>query len=86
MKKQKFYSFLRKQILLVIGFSFIPALAYLGLGWMKGAILPALILNSLVIIVSLWGWNLYRDFEFEEMSKEGLKDWYRKLTLSYNFV
>jgi len=86
MKKQKFYSFLRKQILLVIGFSFIPALAYLGLGWMKGAILPALILNSLVIIVSVWGWNLYRDFEFEEMSKEGLKDWYRKLTLFFYII
>jgi len=86
MKKQKFYSFLRKQILLVIGFSFIPALAYLGLGWMKGAILPALILNSLVIVVSVWGWKLYRDFEFEEMSKEGLKDWYRKLTLFFYII
>jgi diguanylate cyclase (GGDEF)-like protein len=86
MKKQKFYSFLRKQILLVIGFSFIPALAYLGLGLLKGAILPALILNSLVLIVSVWGWNLYRDFEFEEMSKEGLEEWYRKLTLFFYII
>ncbi len=86
MKKQKFYGFLRKQILLIIGFSFIAGLAYLGLGWMKGAILPALILNSLVIVVSLWGWKLYRDFEFEEMSKEDLKDWYRKLTFFFYII
>ena len=86
MKKQKFYGFLRKQILLIIGFSFIPALAYLGLGWMKGAILPALILNSLVIVVSLWGWKLYREFEFEEMDKEDLKNWYRKLAFFFYII
>jgi len=86
MKKQKFYSFLRKQILLMIGFSFIPALAYLGLGWIKGSILPALVLNSSVIVVSVWGWKLYKEFEFEEMSKEGLKAWYRKLTLFFYII
>ncbi len=86
MKKQKFYSFLRKQILLMIGFSIIPGLAYLGLGWMKGAIIPALLLNSLVILVSVWGWKLYKDFEFEEMDKKELKNWYRKLTLFFYII
>ncbi len=86
MKKQKFYSFLRKQILLMIGFSIIPGLAYLGLGWMKGAIIPALLLNSLVILVSVWGWKLYKDFEFEEMDKKELKYWYRKLTLFFYII
>ena len=86
MKKQKFYGFLRKQILLMIGFSFVPGLAYIGLGWMKGAVMPALILYSLVLAVSVWGWKLYRDFEFEEMSKEELKNWYRKLTLFFYII
>ncbi len=86
MQKQKFYGFLRKQILLTIGFSFIPGFAYLGLGWMKGVLMPALIVNGLVILVSLWGWKLYRDFEFEEMDKEELKHWYRKLTLFFYII
>jgi diguanylate cyclase (GGDEF)-like protein len=86
MKKQKFYGFLRKQILLMIGLSFIPGLAYIGLGWMKDAVIPALILYSLVILVSLWGWKLYRDFEFEEMGKDELKNWYRKLTLFFYII
>lgn len=86
MKKQKFYGFLRKQILLLIGLSFIPGLAYIGLGWMKDAVIPALILYSLVILVSLWGWKLYRDFEFEEMGKDELKNWYRKLTLFFYII
>lgn len=86
MKKQKFYGFLRKQILLVIGFSFIPGLAYLGLGWKNHTLMPAVILDSLVILVSLWGWKLYRDFEFEEMDKEELKHWYRKLTFFFYII
>jgi len=86
MKKQKFYGFLRKQILLMIGLSFIPGLAYIGLGWMKDIVMPALILYSLVILVSLWGWKLYRDYEFEEMGKEELKNWYRKLTFFFYII
>lgn len=86
MKKQKFYGFLRKQILLIIGLSFIPGLAYIGLGWMKGVVIPALILSGLVILVSLWGWKLYRDFEFEEIGKEELKIWYRKLTFFFYII
>lgn len=86
MKKQKFYGFLRKQILLMIGLSFILGLAYIGLGWMNDVVMPALILYSLVILVSLWGWRLYRDFEFEEMDKEELKNWYRKLTFFFYII
>lgn len=86
MNKQKFYGFLRKQILLIIGLSFIPGLAYIGLGWMKGVVMPALILYSLVILVSLWGWKLYRDFELEEMGRVELKNWYRKLAVFFYII
>ncbi len=86
MNRQKFYAFLRKQILLMIGLSFIPALAYIGLGWMKGVVMPALILYSLVILVSLWGWKLYRDFEFEEMGRAELKNWYQKLRFFFYII
>ena len=86
MNKQKFYDFLRKQILLMIGLSFMAGLIYIGLGWMKGDILPALILYSLVIPTSLWGWKLYRDFEFVEMGREDLKKWYRKLRVFFYII
>jgi len=61
-------------------------LIYIGLGWMKGDILPALILYSLVIPTSLWGWKLYRDFEFVEMGREDLKKWYRKLRVFFYII
>lgn len=86
MNKQKFYAFLRKQILLIIGLSFIPGMAYIGLGWMKGVLMPALILYSLIILVSLWGWKLYRDFEREEIGREELKSWYRNLTFFFYII
>lgn len=86
MYKQKFYSFLQKQILLMIALSFIAGLVYIGLGWMKGVVIPALILYSLVILVSVWGWKLYRDFEYKEMGREALKKWYRKLTFFFYII
>lgn len=86
MNKQKFYGFLRKQILLMIGLSFIPGLAYIGLGWMKGAVMPALFLYGLVILVSLWGWKLYRNFELEAMGSVELKNWYRKLAFFFYII
>jgi len=86
MNEQKFYAFLRKQIVLMIGLSFMAGLIYLGLGWMKGDINPALIFYSLVIPVSLWGWKLYRDFEVEEMGRKGLDNWYRKLSLFFYLI
>ena len=86
MNKQKFYSFLRKQILLMIGLSFIPGLAYIGLGWMNNLLMPALILYTLVILVSLWGWKIYKDFEFDEMGKEDLEIWYRKLSYFFYII
>jgi diguanylate cyclase (GGDEF)-like protein len=86
MYKQKFYGFLRKQILLMIGLSFIAGLVYIGLGWMKGVVIPALVLYGLVILASSWGWKLYRDFEFEEMGREDLKKWYRNLTFFFYII
>ena len=86
MNKQKFYVFLQKQILLMIILSLIPGLAYIALGWMNGVIIPALIWYSLMILVSLWGWHLYKRFQLEQMGIEELKSWYQKLTLFFYII
>jgi len=86
MNKQKFYAFLQKQIILMILLSLIPGLAYIGLGWMNDIVMPALIWYSLVILVSLWGWKLYKRFQLEKMGTEELKSWYRDITLFFYIV
>jgi diguanylate cyclase (GGDEF)-like protein len=86
MNKENFYGFLQKQILWMIGLSLIPGLAYIALGLMHDVIMPALIWYSLVILVSLWGWQLYKDFKLEKMGIDELKSWYQKLTLFFYII
>jgi len=86
MNKQNFYGFLQKQILWMIGLSLIPGLAYIALGWMHDVVMPALIWYSLVVLVSIWGWQLQRDFQLKEMEAKELKSWYRKLRLFFYII
>ncbi len=86
MNKENFYSFLQKQILWIIGLTLIPGLAYIALGWMHDVLMPALIWYTLVILVSVWGWQIYKDFQLEVMSQEKLKAWYQKLTLFFYII
>jgi len=48
--------------------------------------MQAVIFDILVNVGSVWGWQLYRDFEFEEMGREELKNWYRKLTFFFYII
>ena len=66
--------------------SLIPGLAYIGLGWMNGVVMPALIWYSLMLLVSLWGWKLHRDFDLNHMDTEVLKNWYKKLILFFYII
>ncbi len=86
MNKQKFYPFLQKQILWMILLSLIPGIGYIGLGWLNGVVMPALIWYSLLILVSLWGWQLHRDFNLNHMDTEELASWYKKLTLFFYII
>ena len=86
MNKQKFYLFLQKQILLMLALSLIPGLAYIFLGWMAGVVKPALIWYALVIVVSLWGWHLYKNFKLTQMGSFELNSWYRKLVVFFYLI
>lgn len=86
MNKENFYGFLQKQILWIIGLTLIPGLAYIALGWMNDILMPALIWYILVILVSAWGWQIYKDFKLEKMDVDELKSWYQKLTLFFYII
>ncbi len=86
MNKQKFYLFLQKQILLMLALSLIPGLAYIVLGWMAGVMMPALIWYGLIIMVSLWGLHLYKNFKLSQMGSKELNQWYRKLVIFFYLI
>jgi len=80
MKHQKDYNFLQKQILLMIGLSLFPGFVYVILGWAFSFFLPAVIWYISLIVVSFYGFSLYRDFQKKKMTKHELAQWYKHLT------
>jgi len=86
MNQRNFYTFLQKHILLMIGLSLLPGLAYIGLAWLNGIVMPALVWYMLVLLVSLWGYNLYRQYRPEQMLAEDMRSWYMKLMAFFYII
>jgi len=85
-KNKYVYTTLHKQIPVMIGLSIFPGLGYIFLGWINNIIAPALIWYGLLCILSVWGWKLYRSFEYTSMSSIELTSWHRKLSLFYALI
>ncbi|RLA69981.1 MAG: diguanylate cyclase [Epsilonproteobacteria bacterium] len=80
MKQQKYYNFLQKQIVLMMGLSLIPGLVYVVFGWIFNIVYPALIWYGILVFTSLYGWKLYKEFAIYKMDEAHLRRWYNKLT------
>ncbi len=78
-----FYSFLHKQILILIALSIFPGLGYIGLGWEYGNIFPALLWYSLILIVSLYGYKVYKEYDFSTLDTEKIAYDYRRMCYFY---
>jgi len=79
MKQQKYYNFLQKQILLLIGLSIIPGFVYVVFGWVFNVHLPAVLWYVGLVLASLYGWSLYQEFAKHKMNELQLRHWYTKL-------
>ncbi len=80
---QYIYSVLHKQILIMIGLSIIPGLGYILLGWLNNIVVPALVWYALLLILSLFGYQLHKEFSYIDMGTSQLSRWHEKLTLFY---
>ena len=63
--------------------SLFPGLGYLFLGWLNHIPGRAVLWYTLIVLVSLWGYKLYKAFSPEEMSVRKRDKWYRELTYFY---
>ncbi len=80
MKDKRFYTFLHRQIPVIIVLSLFPGLGYILLGWLNGIIAPALCWYASISVVSCWGYRLYRRLDFDRMSEKRRTSWYRELS------
>jgi diguanylate cyclase (GGDEF)-like protein len=81
MNEEKFYDFLQKQILLLVGWSILTGFGFTILCFVYDVVKPAIIWYSFVIIVSLWGWNLYQQFKHNNVDINQLERWYLRVKL-----
>jgi diguanylate cyclase (GGDEF)-like protein len=58
--------------------SLFPGLGYIFLGWLNGIYRPALYWYLGIILLSAWGYSLYKSFDLSSMSEARLAVWYKK--------
>ena len=63
----------------MIGLSLIPGLVYVMFGWIFNVYLPALLWYILLILTSLYGWYIYKNFAAHKLNEVQLRRWYTKL-------
>jgi diguanylate cyclase (GGDEF)-like protein len=60
--KNPFATFLRQQILVMVGLSLLPGIGYIFLGWYYGNAEPAIIWYLLNLLISIWGVWVYKNY------------------------
>lgn len=81
MNEERFYDYLQKQILLLIGWSLLTGFGFIVLCSIYDIAQEALIWYGFVVLVSLWGWSLYRQFQYKNIDISQLESWYQKVRL-----
>ena len=69
-------------ILLSLG----PGLAYVFFGWMHDVPLRAVIWYVSIVVVSIYGYGIYRQYDTEKLSSAQLRTWYKKLSGFYYVI
>jgi diguanylate cyclase (GGDEF)-like protein len=86
MKNRQFYTFLDRQILVVLGLSLGPGIGYLFLGYLYDALVPTASWYGLLLALSVWGYTLHRQYDFDQMSRESLSRWYVRVSYFYYLI
>ncbi|MDH5396188.1 MAG: GGDEF domain-containing protein, partial [Gammaproteobacteria bacterium] len=85
MRTNEVYSYLHKQIPVMTVLSLFPGLGYIFLGWLNGIYLGAVYWYGAVILISLQGYRLYKNFDLASMSEPQLESWYKKTSVLFYF-
>jgi diguanylate cyclase (GGDEF)-like protein len=83
MNDNHFYSYLHKQIPVMIVLSIFPGLGYIVLSWLHDISLRAIIWYAGIWLVSGWGYYIYKQYTDNNLSSSQLKRWYKQLTAFY---
>jgi len=86
-KKNKYiYTTLHKHIIVMLYLSLIPGLFYIILGWINDIMMPALLWYIVLVLTSLWGYRLYKEFDYSRLGESELEVWYKKLSIFFYVI
>ncbi len=83
MRTNEVYSYLHKQIPVMIVLALFPGLAYIFLGWLNDIYIAALFWYITVLMVSARGYLLYKKFNLKKMSESQLRLWYKHISFLF---
>lgn len=83
MNTNELYSYMHKQVPVIMVLSLLPGLGYIFLGWLNGIYISALFWYLAVVVISIKGYQLYRSFELGAMSESQLTTWYKSASLYF---
>lgn len=70
----------------MLGLSLGPGLGYIVLGIINDALTKAIGWYLLLSVVSVWGYQLYKKFDFDQMSQTTLEVWYKNASYFYYVI
>jgi diguanylate cyclase (GGDEF)-like protein len=80
-KQQKYYSFLQKQMRLMVWLSVVPGIVYVIFGYLYNILMPAVLWYLAILVSSVYGAYLYRWFDNAKMEYEELQSWHRQFII-----
>ena len=83
MNTNELYSYIHKQVPVIMVLSLLPGLGYILLGWLNGIYVAALFWYLAVVVISIKGYRLYRSFELAAMSESQLIAWYKAASVYF---
>jgi len=83
MIQNHFYSYLHRQIPIIILLSVFPGLGYIFLSWMHNIPTSAIIWYVAILALSAYGYHIYRQYLNNGLNTAQLRTWYNKLKLFY---
>lgn len=81
MKTNDLYTYIHKQIPVLIVLSLFPGLGYILLGWINDIYVAAIIWYLAIVLLSIRGYVLYKVFDLKTMSEAQLEHWYKHTTI-----
>ena len=78
MRPNALYMYMYKQIPVMIILSLFPGLGYILLGWLNNVYVAVLYWYLGIVLLSLWGYSLYKSFNLSTMSEARLARWYKQ--------